>query len=143
MAGAFQGGSGLLAGVGCGVGMSLRRLDSETARVLAALPRHHDRPRCCRWARSGPHRWERELVHCGNGWREISLLYWRERRPQNWKTKRASDYAFCPCGHTVACHLTPQQVLELEGRSAEDEAAREARGRFRVLTGKATAEPRA
>jgi len=59
-------------------------------------------------------------VHCGNKWAEISLLYWQERRPAD-PAARQVDHTFCPCGHTVACHLTMAEAADLERRSAAAE----------------------
>jgi hypothetical protein len=101
----------------------LRPLTSATARKLRAIPRTRTRPRCCRWASTGPHRWEREPVHCGDKWEEISLLYWLDRYPKDRPGVRPADYAFCRCGHTVACHLTAAELAELEARSGEGGAA--------------------
>src|SRR5262249_48921199 len=101
----------------------------SSARTMAAIPRRHDRPRCCRWARTGPHRWEREPTNCGDK-RAWELLHWHERPVGGWEGKRPADYTFCPCGHTVACHLTAEELADLEARSAADERRR---SRLRVV----------
>jgi hypothetical protein len=56
------------------------------------------RPRCCRWAKTGPHRWEREVHVCHDNWLQLTMLYWSEGP--------TDDDVFCStCGHTMGCHL--------------------------------------
>jgi hypothetical protein len=72
------------------------------------------RPRCCRWAKTGIHRWERAVDVCDENWFQLTLLYWSEGP--------SDDDVFCSiCGHTMGCHLRARrQHLDKQGTVCDE-----------------------